>query len=93
LVGVVPYAGDGYYRKDDGEEKVPAGVGVLERVVEAVCVPVKVLRIGRIRDYAVGTDEPPDRGVVVPGIIKVKAAIVKPLAAWWAKPALLYLTR
>jgi len=75
--------------KDDGEEEVPAGVGVFERVVEAVCIPVKVLRIGRIRDYAVGTDKPPDRGIVVPGIIEIKAALVKPLAGWWAEPTLL----
>ncbi len=81
MVDVVPYAGNGYNRNDDGdEEKVPAGVGVFERVVEAVCVSVKVLRIGGIRDYAVGTDEPPDRGIVVPGIIEIEAAIVKPLA-------------
>jgi hypothetical protein len=62
------------------EEKVPTRVGVFERVVETVRVPVKVLRIERIRDYRVSTDEPPDRGVVVPGTMA--------FADWWASPTL-----
>ena len=59
---------------------MPAGIRVLQRVVDTVAVAVEGLRIGRVGNYGVRADETPDRGVVVSGVVEVEASIVQPLA-------------
>ena len=59
------------------ERELPVGIDVRGRVVVAVCVSVKVLRISRVRDYGVRADEPTDLGIVISGIVVVKTCLVK----------------
>jgi len=51
---------------------MPRGVGVLQRVVQHVRVPVQRLRVARLRHHRIRLHKPPQRRVVPSGIVKVQ---------------------
>jgi hypothetical protein len=56
---------------------MPTRVHILKRIIQAVAISVKALRVSGIRNYAIRADKPPYRWVIVTGIIVVKAGGVK----------------
>jgi hypothetical protein len=52
---------------------VSAGIDILQRVIEAIGIPVKGLRIGGIRDNGIRADEAAQSGIIVTGIVVVEA--------------------
>ena len=50
-------------------DPVPRRVGVLQRVVVNIGIPVQRLRVARLRNKAIRRDEPSERRIVVAGMI------------------------
>jgi len=60
---------------------MPRRVGVPQRVIPHVAVPVEVLRVARVGYNSVGLDKPPQRRIVVARPVVVQPrAVIQPLA-------------
>jgi hypothetical protein len=59
---------------------MPAGINILQGIIQAVTVPIKALGVGGIGDNGIRADKPPYQRVIVTGIIIVKPGGVKALA-------------
>ena len=59
---------------------MPARIHILQRIIQAVGIPVIRLWTGQIRYYSIRADKPPCHWVIVPGVIVVKPGVVQPLA-------------
>ena len=57
---------------------MPAGIDPVDGVIPDVAVPIQRLRIPGFGDDGVGTDEPPEAGVIVPGVVVVEAVFDPP---------------
>lgn len=59
---------------------VPTRVSVLQRIIQAVAIPVEALRVSGIGDYGIRADKPPNRRVIIPCSVIIKSRIVMALA-------------
>jgi len=64
--------GDPYTKVILQGDVMPRGVGVLQRVVGNVRIPIQRLRVARLRHHRVRADEPSQRRVVVAGTVVVE---------------------
>ena len=54
---------------------MPTRIGVLDRVIEGVGVPIIALRIFWLRDDGIRLDEPPQPRLIIPRIVIVQSGI------------------
>ena len=55
-------------------------VNIPQWIIKTVGISVEALRINRVLNNDIRTNKPPQRCIIIPGVVEVKARFIEPLA-------------